>query len=251
MRAVDNAIYDRLGDRWYDAEDDPVALLRAEARQRNPWLAGDLEAARGRELRVLDVGCGAGFLTGFLAGRGHRVTGIDLAADALAVAGARDLAGDVTYLRGDATRLPFAAASFDAVCAMDVLEHVERPADVVAEAARVLAPGGRFYFHTFNRTWLAWLVVIKGVEWFVRNTPPDMHVLRLFVTPAELAAMGAAHGLAIESIHGSRPRLNRAFARMLVTGAVGDDFEFTTTRTLRLGYTGVAVKGVRASVQRG
>ena len=50
----------------------------------------------------------------------------------------------------------------------------------------MLAPGGRFFFHTFNRTWLAWLIVIKGVGWFVRNTPRDLHVLRLFVKPSEL-----------------------------------------------------------------
>ena len=35
---------------------------------------------------------------------------------------------------------------------MDLLEHVEDPERVIAEAARVLAPGGLFFFHTFNRT---------------------------------------------------------------------------------------------------
>jgi 2-polyprenyl-6-hydroxyphenyl methylase / 3-demethylubiquinone-9 3-methyltransferase len=45
---------------------------------------------------------------------------------------------------------------------------------------RVLAPSGLFFFHTFNRNWIANLIVIKGVELFVKNTPEDLHVLRLF-----------------------------------------------------------------------
>jgi len=243
MNVVDNSLYDRLGDRWYEADDDPVALLRAGARQRNPWIVADL--ARGfarRRCRVLDIGCGAGFLANELARHGHQVIGLDAAPDSLAVAEAHDRTGRVTYVRGDARELPWAAGAFEAVCAMDLLEHVEEPAQVVEEAARVLVPGGRFYFHTFNRTWLAWLIVIKGVEWFVRNTPPRMHVLDMFITPDELAAMCEAVGLDVVELHGSRPRLGRGFLRMLATGRVRDDVEFTFTRSLRLGYTGVAVK---------
>ena len=88
---------------------------------------------------------------------------------------------------------------------MDFLEHVEEPELAIREAARLVAPGGLFIFHTFNRNWLAWLVVIKGVEWFVRNTPPHMHVLRLFIKPEELVSMCARSGLAVDSVHGMAP----------------------------------------------
>ncbi len=242
-RPVDNAIYDRLGERWYDADDDPVALLRAEAHHRNPWIAGHLDHAfGGRSCRVLDVGCGAGFLANDLAVRDHDVTGLDAAADALAVARAHaDRLRAPQDVRGDALALPWPDGEFDAVCAMDLLEHVEEPERLIAEAARVLAPGGRFFFHTFNRTWLAWLVVIQGVRWFVRNTPRDMHVLRLFVTPDELARMCRAHGLEIVELRGSRPRVDGALLRMLATRRVRN-VSFRFTRSLRLGYTGVARK---------
>src|SRR6202044_1133042 len=69
--SVNNDIYHTLGDRWYKAQDDPIALLRAESRLRNPWVAEELRARfAGRALRILDVGCGGGFLSNYLAAQG-------------------------------------------------------------------------------------------------------------------------------------------------------------------------------------
>jgi 2-polyprenyl-6-hydroxyphenyl methylase/3-demethylubiquinone-9 3-methyltransferase len=237
--AIDNTIYDRLGERWYDADDDPVALLRAEARLRNPWVARHMGAERAE---VLDIGCGGGFLSNHLASLGHRVTGLDASAEALGVAAHHDLSRNVTYVEGDALALPFADATFDVVCAMDFLEHVEDPARAVAEAARVLRPSGVFFFHTFNRNWLAWLVVIRGVEWFVKNTPRDMHVLHLFVKPAELREACTASKMTVVEMVGVRPVLNRDFVRLLTTRSVPAAFEFVHTPSLLLGYSGFARK---------
>jgi 2-polyprenyl-6-hydroxyphenyl methylase/3-demethylubiquinone-9 3-methyltransferase len=116
---------------------------------------------------------------------------------------------------------------------------------VIDEAARVLRPGGLVFFHTFNRTWQAHLIVIKGVEWFVRNTPKDLHVIDLFRAPDEVAAMCRRAGLEPVVLRGSRPRLRWPLLRMLVTGKIGDDFAFTFTRSTKLGYTGYARKPAR------
>jgi 2-polyprenyl-6-hydroxyphenyl methylase/3-demethylubiquinone-9 3-methyltransferase len=243
VKRVDNMWYADLGSRWYDAQDTPIALLRAEARHRNPWIADAIAGHFGvARCRILDVGCGAGLLANALAARGHAVCGLDSAAENLAIARSRDVTRSVAYLVGDAYRLPYADGTFEVACALDLLEHVEDPARVVAEIARVLAPNGLFFFHTFNRSWLANLIVIKGVEWFVSNTPKNLHVQRLFIKPRELAAMCDAHGLDVVDVRGSRPRLSWPLWRMVLTGNVGDDFAFEFTRSLRIGYTGYARK---------
>ncbi len=245
---VNNDIYLALGEHWYVDQDSPVALLRAESKLGSPWIAARLDEAFGAgPCRVLDVGCGAGFLSNDMALRGREVTGIDIAADALAVARAHDGSGRVGYVEADALALPFDDGCFDAVCAMDLLEHVEDPERVIAEASRVLAPGGMFFFHTFNRTFLSWLVTIAGVSWFVRNAPEHMHVLRLFLKPEEVRRACTEQGLDEPRLVGVRPRLTRPFWKMLVTGCVAHDFEFKFTRSTHLAYSGVTRKRLTAA----
>ncbi|MGZ3699225.1 MAG: hypothetical protein ACXWP5_13915, partial [Bdellovibrionota bacterium] len=68
INEVNNDVYDELGERWYTAQDDPVALLRAESRLRNPWLIAEMKREFGADpYQILDVGCGAGLLSNALA----------------------------------------------------------------------------------------------------------------------------------------------------------------------------------------
>jgi uncharacterized protein len=91
---------------------------------------------------VLDVGCGPGHVTAFLAGHGARVSGLDLSPAMIAVARAR--VPGCEFAVGDLRALPHASGSLGAVVAMYSLVHLPRAevAAAVAELARVLAPGG-------------------------------------------------------------------------------------------------------------
>ena len=94
--------------------------------------------------RVLDVGCGDGALTRFLAREGAHATGIEVSAAALVRARFAQAVADETFVEGAGERLPFPDASVDAVIYMNALHHVPiaAHADAIAEAARVLKTGG-------------------------------------------------------------------------------------------------------------
>jgi ubiquinone/menaquinone biosynthesis C-methylase UbiE len=114
-----------------------------------------IEAARGRRVdsgdRVLEVGCGTAALSAALAERGAEVVASDVSLRWLALAQKRLGESSVELVACAAEVLPFADASFDLVAASDVIEHVDDPSQFVAEAARVLRPGGLLFLATPNR----------------------------------------------------------------------------------------------------
>lgn len=243
QNTVNNTFYDSLNSLWHSGNAHPIALLRAENSLRNPWIRTILENRIGKKCTILDIGCGGGLLTNTLAKAGHAVFGIDLSENSLEMGRQKDDTASVTYLQASAEALPFPDETFDVVCAMDLLEHVEDPALVIAEAGRVLKKNGLFFFHTFNRTFLSWLMVIKGVEWCVRDTPPHMHLYNFFITPDEIKEMCFAKQMKVEKIVGMIPDMKSiAFWKMVLLREVPDNFRFHFTSSLKTGYTGYAVK---------
>ena len=236
---INNDFYETLGEGWFQASDHPIALLRAENRLRNPWILSQLQP----KSQVVDLGCGAGFLAHALAQAGHEVTGVDLSASSLQEARKRDLTRKIQFYQADAQKTPLPPHSFDVVCAMDLLEHVPEPREVIAEASRLLRPGGLFFFHTFNRTPLSWLLVIKGVEWCVKNTPPRMHVYSFFIRPAELAQWCQLSQMDVRCLQGVDLKWNQwATWKMVLTRTVPEELQFQFTASLRTGYCGFAHK---------
>ena len=92
--------------------------------------------------RLLDVGCGDGYLTTKFARHARQVTGID--PDTAMLTDARTLHAEpnVEYDAGSAEKLPYADASFDRVVAVSVVEHFDSPEGGLKEMSRVLKPGG-------------------------------------------------------------------------------------------------------------
>ena len=241
MPQINNAFYDSLGDRWYEDDGHAIALLRAEAHAKVAYVREVFARERvPHGARVLDVACGAGLIAGPLAESGYRVRGIDLSADSIATA--RRWVPAAEFEVADALALPDADGSADAVLLMDVLEHVESLDGIVAEAARVVRPGGVVAFNTFNRTPLAAAVAIHGFHAVVRDTPAHLHVYRLFRKPAELATSMRAAGLMPVNTRGLRPRIDGALVRSVLRRRVDPAFAFTESRSLAAGYLGYAVK---------
>ncbi len=102
-------------------------------------LLGDIEGSR-----VLDAGCGEGYLARALAARGAHVTGIDRSARLIALARARDPGGGIDYQVADLSLpLPGTAGPFDAAACYLVLNDVRDYRGFAATLAASLAPGGR------------------------------------------------------------------------------------------------------------
>lgn len=239
FKTINNDFYDELAEGWYTDFAHPIALLRAENAVRVPWIIQQI----GPKKTVLDVGCGAGLLTNALAQAGHTTFGIDLSPKSLAVAKQHDKTQSVHYEVANAYSLPYPDATFDVVCAMDILEHVEKPALLLSEASRVLKPHGLFFFHTFNRNLLSYFLVIKGVEWCVKNAPKNMHVYPLFIKPEELRQMCLEKNLTVQKFHGFRPQLfSFAFLKLIFTKIVPPHFSFCFSKSLATGYCGYAQK---------
>ncbi len=111
-------------------------------------------------MRVLDVGCGRGEILRNTAELGARVVGIDYAAAAVQLsrqvaAHAAESGQAIGVYQASALYLPFTTASFNRVLMLDIVEHLY-PAELavaLAEARRVLQPGGRIIIHTAPNVW--------------------------------------------------------------------------------------------------
>ena len=119
---------------------------------------------------VLDLGCGAGTYSRLLAGRGHRVIGLDYSLPSLARARQYDPDGACHYTAADAYALPFAAFSFDLVVCIGVLQAVATPQGVLAEMARVLRPAGFLVVEALNGR--AFAARAGRAQAAVRRLPP-------------------------------------------------------------------------------
>jgi SAM-dependent methyltransferase len=122
--------------------------------------------------RVLDIGCGPGPLSAAAVARGCRVSGVDVSEKMLAIA--RAAVPDADLRSGSAEQLPFDDSAFDAVCGNFVLPHVGYPDRALAEALRVVRPGGRVAFTDWDRERAMPLAVFwKIVRASGMPMPPD------------------------------------------------------------------------------
>jgi 2-polyprenyl-6-hydroxyphenyl methylase/3-demethylubiquinone-9 3-methyltransferase len=254
---VDNMLYERLSETWWD-ETGFLSILRSAL---NPPRLGYMRrvlAERGVELAgasVLDVGSGGGLLAEEFARLGCHVCGIDPSRRSVEVACAHaaEAGLEIDYEVGVAEQLPYADGSFDVVYCCDVLEHVDDVARTIAESARVLAPGGIYLYDTLNRTVRSWLIAIKlWQEWDSTHfMPPNIHDWRMFIKPREMAAHLRVAGLQPGPTQGIAPvvpppkllALLRARRRGEMTyGEFGRALALHESRDRSILYTGCATK---------
>jgi ubiquinone/menaquinone biosynthesis C-methylase UbiE len=128
--------------------------------------------------RVLDWGCGHGQVSHLLLERGLDVSSFDY--DPHAAHGERRRLEHYpeieAHLSSDPVALPFADSSFELVLSCGVLEHVQRPADSLAELRRVLVPGGRLLVYKLPNRFSYLEAIAKRAGLYYHGSLPDDRV---------------------------------------------------------------------------
>ena len=218
--SVDPAEVERfaaLAERWWDRHGafralhalNPVriAYVRdALVRERHAGEAGPeppgLRPLAG--LRVLDVGCGGGLMAEPMCRLGAEVVAVDAAEANIRAARlhAEEQGLAIDYRHATAETLAEAGERFDAVLALEIVEHVADLDAFAAACAALVEPGGSFVVATLNRTLAAYALGIVAAERILGWLPPGSHDWQRFVRPAEMVRLLRRQGLTVADMTG-------------------------------------------------
>ncbi|GAA0907238.1 bifunctional 3-demethylubiquinone 3-O-methyltransferase/2-octaprenyl-6-hydroxy phenol methylase [Rothia nasimurium] len=201
VSAEEIARFEKLAARWWDPDGESRPLHDLNP-VRAAYVGGRTQL---RGAKVVDVGCGGGLLSEALARAGANVTAIDLGAKLIEIAKLHLFESNlsVDYRVQSSEELAAAEpASFDAVCCMEMIEHVPDPLVLIRDLAAMLKPGGQLFLSTLNRTPAAFGAAIVGAEYLMRLLPRGTHHYAQFLKPSEVAAMLRHVDLELEDIKG-------------------------------------------------
>jgi len=200
------ARFGKLAARWWDPDGESRPLHDLNP-VRAAYVAARVKLANAR---VADVGCGGGLLSEALAKSGAQVTGIDMGEKVIEIARlhlheskleAPNLHVDYR-VQSSAELASSEPESFDAVCCMELIEHVPDPGMLVSDLARMVKPGGVVVMSTLNRTPAAFGAAILGAEYLMRMLPRGTHHYAQFLKPSELGRLLRHAGLEVEDVSG-------------------------------------------------
>jgi len=148
-------------------------------------------------LTLLDIGCGGGLVAEPMSRLGFAVTAVDADEQAIAIARAHaEAAGlSIDYRIATAESMTGAGQHFDAVLALEIIEHVADPDVFLGHVGALVRQGGAFIAATLNRTLQSFAAAIVGAEYLLGWLPRGTHDWRKFIRPSELVLGLRRNGL--------------------------------------------------------
>lgn len=198
LKEPELAKFSAIADTWWDSEG-PFKPLHKMNPTRLAFLRSTLCRHFGKDpqsarpfkgLRIADVGCGGGILSEPLARLGATVTGIDAVEKNIKIARLHaDLdptTSTIEYCCTTAEKLVDEQRKFDAVIALEVIEHVANPAEFCKSIAALTVNEGATVVSTINRSMRAYASAIVAAEYLLQWLPKGTHQWSSFLTPEEL-----------------------------------------------------------------
>ena len=183
---------------WWD-EQGPFQLLHRMNPLRIQYILDKLHISN--KTKILDIGCGGGLMSEPLARLGAEVTGIDLSEEAIEAAKAHaqehQLAIDYRCEHLD----KISNNSFDCVIVLEILEHVERPEEILTQAIKKLKKDGIIIVSTINKTLASYIKAIQIAEKF-GFAPKGAHNWSAFIRPSQIMMCLESLGIKITDISG-------------------------------------------------
>ncbi|KAK4714532.1 hypothetical protein R3W88_020439 [Solanum pinnatisectum] len=157
-------------------------------------------------LKFVDVGCGGGILSEPLARMGATVTGVDAVNKNIKIARLHaDLdpqTSSIEYRCTTAESLVEEQRQFDAVIALEVIEHVADPAGFCKSLSALTIPGGATVISTINRSMRAYATAIVAAEYLLHWLPKGTHQWSSFLTPEELVLIHQRASISVQEMAG-------------------------------------------------
>ncbi|KAM7485506.1 hypothetical protein LguiA_001515 [Lonicera macranthoides] len=206
--------FSAIADTWWDA-DGPFKPLHAMNPTRLAFIRSTLcrhfskdpYCARPFEgLKFVDVGCGGGILSEPLARMGATVMGIDAVDKNIKIARLHadldPVTSSIEYRCTTAEKLVEEHREFDAVLALEVIEHVAEPTEFCKSLSALTASHGATVISTINRSMRAYATAIILAEHFLHWLPKGTHEWSKFLTPEELALILHRASISIKEMAG-------------------------------------------------
>jgi 2-polyprenyl-3-methyl-5-hydroxy-6-metoxy-1,4-benzoquinol methylase len=200
------------------------------SREQQQVVLGWLDALGRRDLDLIDIGCGAGWLCEKLTPYG-RVVGTDLSDEVLARMALR--LPSAKFVAGDFMQLDFGREAFDVAISLEVLSHVPDQPAFMAKVASLIRPGGSLMMATQNRP-----VLMKNTV-----TPAGPGQLRRWVNQDEYRQLLAAH-FDIQELFSITPKYNRGPLKLVTSEKVHEALR-------RVGLGGPLNQMIRAQEKAG